>query len=103
MFPPIRPRPIIPSCICLSLLEMDARDAAAALLQRREVARCLGADQLREAERLIRDRQLVAGLVDDLQEDTGRRPTFVQLARRVEVPRAEAERDDAAGRLTSFL
>src|SRR5919197_1648108 len=100
MFPPIRPRPIIPSCICLSLLEMDARDAAAALLQRREVARGLRADQLREAERLIRDRQLVTGLVDDLQEEPRRRAALVQLARRVQIARAEAVRDDAA-RLTS--
>ena len=68
MSPPIRPRPIIPSCIYASS-EVDARDAAAALLQRREVARRLRADQLPEAERLARDRELVARVVDDLQEE----------------------------------
>ena len=58
MLPPMRPRPIIPSCIATNLLQLDAGDAAAALAERLEVAGGLGADQPGEAERLARDRQL---------------------------------------------
>src|SRR6476661_2387909 len=81
----------------LALLETDARDPAATLLQRREIPRGLRADQLPEPERLPGDRQLVARVVDDLQEEARRRPALVQLPRRVQVARAEAARDDAAG------
>src|SRR5881275_3270671 len=66
---PMRPRPIIPSCIALTLLHVDARDAPAALLQGRVVPRRLRADQPAEAERPARDRQLLARVVDDLQEE----------------------------------
>ena len=99
MLPPIRPRPIIPSCISYSLSSVDPRDAAAALLERRVVARGLRADQPAEAERLAGDRELLARVVDDLEEEPGVGPALVQLARRVEVARAVAVRDDAAGRL----
>ena len=98
MLPPMRPRPIIPSCI-YDLLQSDARDPPAALLQRREVAGRLRADQLPEPERLAGDRQLVTGVVDHLQVEPRRRAALVQLPGRVEVARAEAVRDDAAGRL----
>src|SRR5204863_7009263 len=81
------------------LLDVHARDAAPALLQRLEVPRRLRADQLPEAERLPRDRQLVARVVDHLQEEPGVRAALVELAGRVEIPRPEAVRDDATGRL----
>ena len=58
---------------------------------------------LPEAERLPGDRQLVAGVVDDLEEDARRRAALVQLAGRVQVARPEAVRDDAAGRLSRPL
>src|SRR5579884_3816683 len=83
----------------LHLLESDARDAAAALLQRCEVACRLRVNEPTEAERLAGDRQLLAGVVDDLQEEAGGRSALVQLPRRVQVARAEAVGDDAAGRL----
>src|SRR5205823_57725 len=73
----------------------DARDAAAALAQRLEIARGLGADQPREAERPVRDLQLLAVVLDHLEEESRVRAALVQLAGRVEVPRAEAARDDA--------
>src|SRR5438309_1156081 len=95
MLPPMRPRPIIPSSTS-DLLQLDARDAAAALLQRLEIARRLRADQAREAERLPGDRQLLAVVLDHLQEEPGVRAALVQLAGRVQVARAEPVRDDAA-------
>src|SRR4051794_33529853 len=82
----------------LRILHVHARDAAAAVAQRREIAGRLRADQLREAERLVGDRELVAVVLDDLQEETTVRATLVQLPGRVEVARADAVRDDAAGR-----
>ena len=69
----------------------------------REVSRRLRADQLAEPERLVRDRDLVTGVVDDLQEEPGRRAALVQLPGRVQVARPEAVGDDAARRLPRSL
>ena len=77
MLPPIRPRPIIPSCIRLH----HPRDAPAARLQRLVVARRLRADQAGEAEVAAGDRQLVAGVVHDLQEEAVVRASLVELTR----------------------
>src|SRR4249919_2327855 len=46
---PIRPSPTIPSCMS-DVLQSNAHDAAAALLERGEVTRGLRADQAAEAE-----------------------------------------------------
>ena len=97
MLPPMRPRPIIPSCITRRP-PVDPRDAAAALLQRLVVARRLRADQAAKPNVAAGDRQLVAGVVDDLEEEAGVRPALVQLPGRVQVARPEAVRDDAARR-----
>src|SRR5437879_6187707 len=99
MLPPIRPSPIIPSCISGSphLVESQARDPAAALLQRLVVSGRLRAYQPRESEVAPGDLQLLALIVDDLKTEHGVRTTFVQLAGRVEVARPEAVRDYAAG------
>src|SRR5207244_2628967 len=59
----------------------------------------LRADQPSEPERPAGNRQLVPRVVDDLEEEPRRRAALVQLARRVQVARAEAVRDDAAGLL----
>ena len=99
---PMRPRPIIPSCIYV-LLDVDARDAAAALLQRREVPGGLRADQPAEAERLAGDRQLVARVVDHLQEQPRVRAALVQLAGRVQIARAVPVRDDEAAAVAQRL
>src|SRR5213078_3458706 len=64
----MRPRPIIPSCTS-HLLDVDSRSAAAALLEGRIVPGRLGAKQAPEAERLPGNRDLVAGIVDDLEEE----------------------------------
>ena len=58
-----------------------ARDRTAALLQRRVVSRSLRVDEAAEAELLPGDRQLVARVVDDLEEAADRRAALVQLAR----------------------
>src|SRR5438105_12698849 len=49
-----------------NVLQSNSSDPAPALFQRLEIAGRLRADQLREAERLTRNRQLVAWVVDDL-------------------------------------
>src|SRR3954468_7244437 len=67
------------------------------LLQRGEVARRLGADQLPEPEVLARNRDLGADVVDYLDEAADRRAALVQLAGRVQVARPEAVRRHAAG------
>src|SRR3954447_3346629 len=92
---PIRPSPIIPSCMCTKLLrlavfDVDASRAAAALLQRRVVARRLCADEPAEAERLAGDGELVALVVDHLQKQAGVRAALVELARRMQVARPVA-------------
>src|SRR3954453_13762377 len=92
---PIRPRPIIPSCIgLLGLLDVDSRDAPSALPERRIVSRSLRRDQAAEAERLVRDGELVAEIVDDLEEKPRIRAAFVQLAGRVQIAGAVAVGDD---------
>src|SRR4029079_1455713 len=81
----------------LNVLQSDLRDRTAALLQRRVVSLGLRVDEAREPELLPRDRQLGAGVVDDLEEAADRRAALVQLPGRVQVPRPEAEGDDAVG------
>ena len=49
------------------------------------------------------DRELVARVVDDLEEATDRCAALVQLPGRVQVARAEAERDHAVGRCSDAL
>src|SRR5581483_9218066 len=78
----------------LHVLQTDSGGATAALLQRRIVPRRLRPDQPPEAERLPGDRQLLARVVDDLQEETRVRAALVQLACRVQVARPVAVRDD---------
>ena len=63
---------------------------------RRQVARRLRADELPEAEVLARDRNLLAGVVDDLDEAADRRPALVQLSGRVQVARPEPVRRHTA-------
>src|SRR5262249_33758915 len=71
------------------ILQVRACDAAPPLAERLEVARRLRADQPAEAERLARDRQLVAVVLDHLQKEARVRPALVKLAGRVQVARAE--------------
>jgi hypothetical protein len=61
----------------LDLLEVDANDRPAALAKRGKIAIGLCPDQLAEAEGTVRDRQLVARIVDDLDEAALRRPALV--------------------------
>src|SRR3954447_21403383 len=114
MFPPIRPRPTMPSCISvpsvgcgdaaplcsrhsapqpaggtLKVLQSHAHYAPVELRKRREVTGRLRADQAPETELATRDRQLVAWVVDHLDEQPGVRPALVELPGRVQVPRAE--------------
>src|SRR5436190_9804938 len=102
MFPPIRPRPTIPSCITLppsasDVLQSDSRDAAAALFEGRIVACRLRAYQPAEAELSPRDRQLGTGVVDHLEKHPCRRAALVQLSRRMEIARPVPVRHHAAG------
>src|SRR5262249_27025365 len=85
------------SRVALEVLQSDANDSAAALLERGEVAGRLCLDETPEAELLPRNRNLVAGIVDHLHEEASVRAAFVELSRRVQVARAEAVRDDATG------
>ena len=76
----------------LELAEAHARDGPARVAQGRGVAGRLRVDERAEAVRAAGDGQ-VGGLVGQhLQEDPGRRAALVQLARRVQVARAEARR-----------
>src|SRR4051794_7345462 len=105
---PIRPRPIMPSCIRCScraasdVLQVESGDPPAAFLQRRIVTRRLRADQAAEAERLPRDRQFLPGVVDHLQEEAAVRSALVQLPGRVEVAGPVPARYDEAA-VTSQL
>src|SRR5947207_12620355 len=81
------------------VLQSGSGDPPAAFLQGRVVARSLRPDQPAEPERPARDRELLPRVVHDLEEEPGRRAALVQLARRVQVTRTEAVRDDAAGLL----
>ena len=95
MFAPMRPRPTIPSCTRCppNLMRATRRPRSFRVSQ---VAHRLGPDQPPEAERLAGNRQLVALVVHDLEEESGVRAALVELARRVHVPRPVAVRDDAA-------
>src|SRR5204863_4499638 len=86
-----------PFRVASDVLQFDSHDSAAALLERCEVARRLRADQPPEAELAPWDRDLAAGVVDDLDEEAGAGPALVQLARGMEIARAEPVRHDAAG------
>src|SRR5829696_5077303 len=107
MLPPMRPSPLIPIFTSLAssgrlprshVLQSDPCDAAAALAERLEVARGLRLDEPAEAEVAIRNRQLLAEVVHDLDEDTRARAALVQLSRRVQVARPEPDGDRATGR-----
>src|SRR5262245_31372254 len=110
MFAPMRPSPIIPSCIRVSLgegpldrlaelrepagdvgTEVDAEGAAAALGEHGEVASGLGG--LDDAEREVPSGDGEVGRVvgGDLQEDAAVRAALVGLAGRVQEARAEAD------------
>ena len=80
-----------------SVLQSHTADISAAFLERLEVAGGLSRDQRPEAEVAARDVELLAEVVDDLDREHRVRAAFVQLSRRVQVARAEAFRDDAAG------
>src|SRR5437588_3626052 len=70
-----------------------APDAAAGRSQRTEIPQRLRVDQRAEAERLPRYRDVVLTLlVDELDEHAAVRPSLVELAGRVQVPRPEPER-----------
>src|SRR5215218_10654290 len=115
MLPPMRPSPIIPIFTSLAssgrrprshVLQSDPPDAAPALAERLEVARGLRLDEPAEAEVAIRNRQLLAEVVHDLDEDTRARAALVQLSRRVQVARPEPDGDratDGAGPLDQRL
>src|ERR1700675_409203 len=112
MLPPIRPSPIIPSCITPSWplsgqnpydrlaqfgkargdvrSEMDAQGAAAALGQDVEIATRLRRLHDTESVFLARHRQILAIIAGDLQEDAGIRAALVGLPGRVQEPRPEA-------------
>src|SRR5205823_11700095 len=85
-----------PFRVALDVLQSDSHDSAPALFERGQVARRLRPDQPSEAELPPRDRDLAAGVVDDLDEEAGVRAALVQLPRRVEIARAETVRHDAA-------
>src|SRR5207253_9718965 len=81
----------------LEILQSDSHDRSSALPQRTVVPLGLGPDEAAEAEVLPGDRDLLAGLVDDLDEEPRRGAALVELPRRMEVARPKAVRDDAAG------
>src|SRR5207244_11691558 len=81
---------------CLDVLQSDADELAAPLPERLGVAGGLRPDQPAEAEVTAGDRQLVARVVDHLDEPADRRAALVQLPGRVRVARTEPVRDDAA-------
>src|SRR6266540_4236505 len=79
----------------LEVVQSDPHDLPPALLQRAVVALGLRANQAAEAELAAGDRDLVAGVVGDLDEHTGLRAALVQLTCGVQVARAKAARDNA--------
>src|SRR5262249_17270755 len=87
----------------LDVLQSYARNRTAALLQRRVVSLSLRLDQPAEAELLIRDRQLRARVVDDLEEAADRRAPLVQLPGRGGVAGAGTRGGDANGRRARLL
>src|SRR5919201_1136964 len=84
----------------LNVLQSDSNDSPAALFERGEIPGGLCADQAPEAELLAGDRDLAAGVVDDLDVEAGIGPALMQLTGRVQVTRAETVRDHTA-RLTT--
>src|SRR5258708_3027608 len=69
-----------------------ARDAAAGCSQGTKVAERLRVDERAETEARAGDLDVLLPLfVDDLDEDSGVRPAFVELSGRVQVPRPETE------------
>src|SRR6266508_372828 len=86
----------------LQILQSDAHDLPAALLQRAVVALGLSADQAPEPKVPARNRNLVAGVVDHLDEQTCRRASLVKLSRGVQVAWPEPVRDDTPGRARPF-
>src|ERR1700754_470083 len=120
MLAPIRPRPIIPSCMicfpffpgiarrrlpegllnggsescktCLDILaEMHAQDAAVAFGKHLEVASRLCGFDNAEGVFLPRHRDVGLVVASDLQEDAAVRPALVCLSCRMQEARAEAE------------
>src|SRR5262245_38295745 len=110
MFAPIRPSPIIPSCIAVSLgegpldrlaelrepagdvgAEVDTKGAPAALGEHGEVAARLGGLDDAEREVPAGNREVGCVVSGDLQEDAAVRAALVGLAGRVEEARAEAD------------
>src|SRR5262245_26305283 len=81
------------------ILQVDPARATAAVAERGEVAGGLRANQAPEPERPPGDPQLLAGVVDDLDEDAVVRAALVQLPGGVEVAWAPAARDHGARRL----
>src|SRR5262249_28735274 len=114
MLAPIRPRPIIPSCIEAWLLcektsaancafelsqsprdvfaEVNTKQAPATLRECLKIAHRLRLDQLPERVIRFRHGQRLGWLIHELHEEACIRPTLVQLAGRVQEPRTVAER-----------
>src|SRR5579885_3422948 len=112
MFPPIRPRPIIPSCMRplpdlferlfdsrLKLLEarfhigrqVHAQQAPPAFCQDPEITPRLRRFHDPERVTLSWDGEIGGIVAGDLQEDAAVRPTLIGLPGRMQKPRTEAE------------
>src|SRR5882724_1305692 len=114
MLPPMRPKPIIPSCIGSSpvtrlcerschgvlergqaardvLAEMDAQDAPAAFDQNPEIAVRLRRLDDTESEFLIRYLDVGGVVAGDLEEHAGIGASLVGLSGRMKEPRPEAD------------
>src|ERR1700733_9618664 len=111
MLPPMRPSPIIPSCIASTplfeglfkrrrqcrepgfdaLSKMDAQHPPAALGEDAEIAACLCRLDHPEGIFLPRHRQILRVRTGDLQDHTAVRPALVDLTGRMQEARAEAE------------
>src|SRR5215208_42699 len=111
ILPPIRPRPTKPSCIWSELLDLvgelldrlggvalepDSLGRPVVAAQRLQVPGRLGV--LERAERVAGARYLdvLLAVVDELQEDPGRRAPLVELSGRVQEARPVAERRGAS-------
>src|ERR1700737_2628492 len=119
MLPPIRPRPSIASCIGINalgtpsmvspvwyqsyglaqrrndlpgiaVLDVDAQGPPAVRLQDLEVAPCLRREEGPERVGRPRDRQILAAVAGDLEEQPGIRAALVKLTGGVQEARAEA-------------
>src|SRR5664280_3609157 len=110
MFAPMRPSPMKPRSIGSDLLEgrgqgvleggeagvrvwseVDTHDRQLVVLDRPSVADGLRVDQRAEGVGLVRDRQIVRVLTDELEEPANRGAAFVQLAGGVEETRAVSD------------